>query len=193
MALRPPGHAPHVLDVIGLDASTLRAADVPLWHGLGSLAVERFAGWGRPVTAPADGTVVSSHDGQPDRPRVSFLTGVPRILAINPLRNGKDLGAMAGNHVVVEVDGGFVLLAHLRCGSVVVCDGESVVSGDALGEVGNSGNSLLPHLHVQAMTSSDPFTAQPLPWHVTALESHHHGRWVPGPGVVPLRAPMRSP
>lgn len=193
MAFRPPGHASHVLDVIGLDQQRLRPADVPLWRGFGSLAVERFAGWGQGVVAPTDATVISAHDGEPDRSTVSFARDAPRVLAINPLRDGKNLGAMAGNHVVLEVARGFVLLAHLRRGSVTASEGDAVASGDQLGEVGNSGNSLLPHVHVQVMTSADPFTAAVLPWQITSLDRHLDGTWGATPGPVPLRIPLRSP
>ncbi|WP_051298405.1 M23 family metallopeptidase [Arthrobacter castelli] len=193
MAIRPPGHARHVVDVIGLNARRLRPADVSLWRGMGSLGAERFAGWGQGVIAPTDATVLSAHDGEPDRPTVSFVRDVPKVLVISPLRAGKILSAMAGNHVVLEVAGGFVLLAHLRRGSVVVADGDAVTCGDQLGEVGNSGNSLVPHVHVQAMTSADPFTAAALPWQITALGRYLDGTWGSTPGLVPLRTPMRSP
>lgn len=43
-----------------------------------------------------------------------------------------------------------ILLGHLRQGSVVVSVGQSVVSGTPLGEVGNSGNTTQPHLHIHA-------------------------------------------
>lgn len=193
MAFRPPGHAQHVLDVIGLDEQRLRPADVSLWRGMGSLRAERFTGWHRGVVAPTDAMVVSVHDGEPDRPSISFARDAPKVLVINPLRAGKNLGAMAGNHVVLEVTGGFVLLAHLRRGSVVPTEGDAVTPGDELGKVGNSGNSLVPHLHVQAMTSADPFAAAVLPWQVTALDRYLDGVWRFAPGPVPLRAPIRSP
>lgn len=192
LAFRPPGHAQYVLDVIGLDKRRLRSADVSLWRGIGSIAVERFAGWERDIIAPTDALVLSVHDGEPDRPTVSFVRDVPTVLVISPLLTGKDLGAMAGNHVVLEVAGGFVLLAHLRRGSVVAALGGEVRSGDQLGQVGNSGNSLVPHVHVQAMTSADPFSAAIAPWQVSVLEGHYNGSWETVPGPVPLRVPIRS-
>lgn len=100
---------------------------------------------------------------------------------------------MVGNHVLLEATSGFVLLAHLRRDSVAVAEGDTVTAGDQLGEVGNSGNSLLPHVHVQAMNSADPVTAAVLPWQVTALEQHLDGTWRAAPRLVPLRRPMRSP
>ena len=49
------------------------------------------------------------------------------------------------------------LLAHLRCGSVRVNVGDHVRVGDEVGEVGNSGSSIQPHLHFQVMSSENPF------------------------------------
>lgn len=193
MSFRPPGHGQHVLDMIGLDGRRLRPAEVSLWRGMGSLAVERFAGWRRDIVAPMDARVISAHDGEPDRPTVSLLRDAPRVLVISPLRGGQDLRAMAGNHVILEATGGFVLLAHLRRGSVVPAEGDTVTSGDRLGEIGNSGNSLVPHVHVQTMTSADPFTASVVPWRVTAIDHYLLRIWKSAPGTVPLRTPVRSP
>ena len=75
-------------------------------------------------------------------------------------------GALAGNHVIIQRDGGgYVVLAHLRTGSIRVEDGERVAVGRELGQCGNSGNSTQPHVHVQVMDSPDPFTARGLPLH----------------------------
>lgn len=193
VAYRPPGHAPHVLDVAGVVGDRPRLADVSLWRGLGSIRVERFEGWGRSVVAPSSAIVVTAHDGEPDRPTVSLLRDVPRVLVVGPLRAGRNIAAAAGNHVVLELSEGFVLLAHLRRGSVAVNVGDSVAPGDPLGEVGNSGNSLAPHLHVQAMTSANPFASSVLPWQVNMLHRRTEGRWEPTPGQVPLRVPVCSP
>lgn len=43
------------------------------------------------------------------------------------------------------------LIAHLRPGSVVVAVGDQVKAGQLLGQVGNSGNSIEPHLHIGAV------------------------------------------
>lgn len=59
-----------------------------------------------------------------------------------------------------------VLLAHMREGSVAVRQGQSVQTGQKLGEVGASGNTATPHLHIHAQRpgSTDAlFDANPLP------------------------------
>lgn len=91
-----------------------------------------FVAFGVPVASPVAGRVVSVTDGIDDLG--------PRL-------------PLAGNHVLLEPDGhpGWrVLVAHLRCGSVAVARGDRVGVGQRLGEVGSSGNSTEPHIHVHA-------------------------------------------
>jgi murein DD-endopeptidase MepM/ murein hydrolase activator NlpD len=95
-----------------------------------------YLAFNRRVVAPADGTVVAALDGVRDnRPQVEIE---------NP-------EAPAGNHVLIALGGDrYVLLGHLRRGSVRVEAGQRVRAGQPLGRVGNSGNSSEPHLHVHA-------------------------------------------
>ena len=124
-----------------------------------------FRGFGEPILAPAAGTVVAAHDAEPDHEaRRSQLVLVPYALTqAQRLRAGTS--GIAGNHVVIALgtEGPFVLLAHLRRGSVRVRPGATVGSGDQLGECGNSGNSTQPHVHVQVTDSTLWPTAKGLP------------------------------
>ena len=55
---------------------------------------------------------------------------------------------------------------NMRSGSVKVHRGDYVTTDTKLGEVGNSGNSDEPHLHVHAQRPGqvwDPFIGDPLP------------------------------
>ena len=76
---------------------------------------------------------------------------------------------MAGNFVMLECgDAGefYVVLAHMRSTSVRVHPGDYLTLDVKLGEVGNSGNSDEPHLHVHAQRPGaiwDLFTVDPLP------------------------------
>ena len=49
----------------------------------------------------------------------------------------------------------FVVLAHLRHGTVQVSEGDLVREGDPLALLGNSGNTTMPHLHLQVQTHVD--------------------------------------
>ena len=62
-----------------------------------------------------------------------------------------------------DTGGRYVLLAHLRSGSLRVRAGDRVAVGQELGACGNSGNSTQPHVHVQAMDGPDAHTARGLP------------------------------
>jgi hypothetical protein len=103
---------------------------------------QRSASWhgfGEPVLAPADGTVVGVLDGRPDEP-VGAIGQTPG----------------QGNHVVLEIgDGRYAVLAHLQQGSVRVGEGERVRRGQHIGAIGDSGNSLAPHLHFQVQDRPD--------------------------------------
>ena len=126
---------------------------------------DAFVGFGSPVRAPIDGTVVVVYDGAPDHvARRSIVTAVPYMVGqARRLRTGLD--AIVGNHVVVAVGaaGPFVLLAHLRRGSAAVRPGDRVRAGDRVGACGNSGNSTQPHLHLQVTDTVDWPNARGLP------------------------------
>lgn len=91
--------------------------------------------WDRPVLAPCAGMIVHVESRQEDAP--------PRERSRNPKRP-------FGNYVSIETPRGYVILAHLRAGSVGVRVGERVNAGDLIGRCGNSGNTRGAHLHVHA-------------------------------------------
>jgi hypothetical protein len=158
------------------------------WRAL--LATEppaRFVGFGRPVLAPAAGTVVLVHDGETDHPaRRSLLAGVPYLLSQQRRARG-GAGAIAGNHVVVAVgeDGPFLLLAHLQRGSIQTEPGQHVAEGVVLGRCGNSGNSTEPHVHLQLSDSTDWGRARGLPF---AFRRADGSGWLPRNGETVHRA-----
>lgn len=70
----------------------------------GSSELTDYGCYGVPLLAPTDGRIANAHDGEPDQ--------VPGELSNNFV-------APLGNHVVIELPSGtFLLLAHLRAGSV---------------------------------------------------------------------------
>jgi murein DD-endopeptidase MepM/ murein hydrolase activator NlpD len=137
--------------------------------------VERFFAYGQPILAPAAGRVIGVHDGEPDHDaRRSQLALVPYALT-QPARIRQGPGAIAGNHVIVEIGrDAYVVLAHLRAGSLRVRTGDAVAVGQELGSCGNSGNSTQPHLHIQVMDSPDPFTARGVPMAFRAYRAWRH-------------------
>lgn len=96
--------------------------------------------WDTAVYSPGYGTIERCRDDIPDNP-----------LGVSNFANNW------GNYVIIRLDiGGWVLLAHLKRGSVTVKSGASVNTGDYIGKVGNSGRSPFPHLHMQAQTMPHP-------------------------------------
>jgi murein DD-endopeptidase MepM/ murein hydrolase activator NlpD len=94
-------------------------------------------GFGEPVLAPADGTVVSVSDVHPDAP-------VGNVGVTPP----------TGNHILLDIGGGrYAVLAHLQQGSARVGEGERVRPGQRIAAVGDSGDSLVPHLHFHVQDS----------------------------------------
>lgn len=152
----------YAIDFVPVDANG-RTAPVRLTTLVRGEPADRFPGFGRPVLAPVDGTVVATHDGEEDHHAARGLPSVGYALT-QGRRAARGWVALAGNHVVIRTSrGACVVLCHLRRGSAVVKVGESVRAGRLVGECGNSGNSTEPHLHVQAIDHGDPSRASPVP------------------------------
>lgn len=155
--LNPPGHPQLALDLLATRGSRLpyRGATF-LRHLFWSITVEATYAWRQPVLAPLNGVVVACHDGTPDRERISMIRDLVRLFLFPPTP-GSPFAVYGGNYVILKCGEVYPLLAHLRCGSVRVHVGDAVRAGDQVGEVGNSGSSLQPHLHFQVMNNEHPF------------------------------------
>jgi len=82
-----------------------------------------------------------------------------------------------GNSVVIDLGNGFFAnYAHFQPGSVRVHVGDRVQPGDVLGLVGNSGNSLAPHLHFHVMDGPSPLAAQGLPYLIDSFTVTGRGK-----------------
>jgi murein DD-endopeptidase MepM/ murein hydrolase activator NlpD len=69
---------------------------------------------------------------------------------------GQDTERRLGNHVILRCGEAEIVLAHMRQGSIMVDPGDTVAEGDPLGEVGNSGATSEPHLHIHAQRPAGP-------------------------------------
>ena len=101
------------------------------------------------VLAAADGTVVGARDGMTDR--YSLGRDDPAIA-----------GRECGNGVLLRHPGGWeTQYCHMKNGSIQVATGDKVKSGTPLGQVGLSGSTQFPHLHLSVRLDGrpvDPFT-----------------------------------
>ncbi len=103
--------------------------------------------YGQPVLSPAAGRVVGVLDSMPD-------------VAIGE----SDVIMPHGNHIVLRVaPREFLFLCHLKPGSVRVTKGDSVHQGQSLAQVGNSGNTSEPHLHVHLQDTDEPGFGEGVP------------------------------
>lgn len=138
------------IDVAGVsDASTPPV----LRFGLRSSRPEEYPWFGEPVLAMAGGTVVRVRDRQRDHRARNTWQGLALMVSVEGLaREMVGTSRILGNHVVVAHDDGtYAAYAHLRRGSAAVAEGTRLEVGDQLGEIGNTGNTSMPHLHVQLM------------------------------------------
>jgi len=123
-------------------------------HAGSKEALTSYTIYGRPVFAVAAGTVVEAINDQLDQPPGSYPVGL-------------SLDQIDGNSVILDIGGGnYVLYAHMQRGSVRVKVGESVTRGEVIGLVGNSGNTIAPHLHFQLMSGPQSVASDGLPYEI---------------------------
>jgi murein DD-endopeptidase MepM/ murein hydrolase activator NlpD len=124
--------------------------------------VHSYKIYGAQVFAVANATVVTAVDGLPNQTPGKFPENLP-------------IDEADGNHVVLQLpDGSYALYAHLEPNSVAVTEGQTVTQGQLIGLVGNSGNSIAPHLHFQLTNLPLSLASNGLPYeidayHITAI------------------------
>jgi hypothetical protein len=175
----PPGHPSLAFDFLAVDENkSLYRKGSFLRHLVSFISVEDTLTWSRPVFSPVDGVVVESHDGEEDRIKISFIYDLLSLL-INKPKVSDGFGAFGGNHIMIRADDVFVLLCHLKRGSLRAGEGDTVRVGQQVGEVGNSGSSLQPHLHVQVMSNDQyfPLFANLVPFKFSRGKLKVGGNW----------------
>jgi hypothetical protein len=116
--------------------------------------LESYAIFGQPALAVADAVVASVVDGQPEQTPGKYPTNIP-------------LADADGNCVILDLgDHRYALYAHLQPGSIKVHRGDHVKLGQVLGLVGDSGNSIVPHLHFQVTAGPSSMASNGLPYEI---------------------------
>lgn len=104
-----------------------------------------YYGFGKELYAVADGTVVDARDGNPD---IEITTQKPPV----------NVDTAGGNSVILDIGNKkYACYGHMIKGSIRVKPGDTVVEGQVIGLMGNSGNSDAPHLHFQVVTDTPSF------------------------------------
>lgn len=102
------------------------------WFRFRQTALESDPSFSTPIYSPCEGLVLNVEQKFPD-----VAIGV----------NGR---ADETNFVAVRCDGFGISMVHFKQNSVLVKVGDMVSVGDLIGQMGNSGNSSGPHLHIAA-------------------------------------------
>jgi murein DD-endopeptidase MepM/ murein hydrolase activator NlpD len=97
---------------------------------------EDYHTWDQELYCPMAGTVVKVVNDIPDN--TPFCGTYPYN---------------AGNIVVIQKDVYYLLLGHLKEGSITVTEGQAVTENQIIARAGSSGFSERPHLHMQLMNS----------------------------------------
>ncbi len=146
---RLPGR--YTIDFVKLDdAGRTALGDVDV--------VEKWLGYGADVLAVSDATVAALRDGMPEVPRVSARVKHRQEDA-------------AGNYVSLSLgEGRFAVYEHLKPGSIRVQLRERVRRGDVIAQVGFTGDSTGPHLHLHVGDSALPLAAEGRPFVFSRFE-----------------------
>lgn len=152
-----------------------------------------YPGFGQPVFAAADGTVVHV-ENRALQDRAAFLprdgeTGKERGHRIQKMMmqafQEDARRAVGGNLVTIrhEIDDHveYSSYGHLKAGSLRVKIGDRVSVGQQIAEVGDTGDSPAVHLHFQVNSGADAFATQSVPFQFEGLQ---HAVYPPEPGLM---------
>ena len=103
-------------------------------YDTGSTNLQSYGIYGKNVYAPIKGEIIEVHNGEKDiAPNVDKFT------------------SSLGNYIFMRIDkkGTYLIFAHLKNNSIIVKKGDVVDIGVKIAQVGNSGTTSEPHLHIQ--------------------------------------------
>ena len=173
------------------------------WIGLrfwlaGGIPLKKSSSWKKPIRSPLTGKVIAAKDGWPE-PRRASPIDMARILALGlGLRGGKDklqrdFRMIGGNYLIIEGTKCFAFIAHATTGSIRVSEGDQITAGQHIANVGHTGNSSQPHLHLHLMDGPDLWTANGLPCCFESYEEKLDDKWrLVENGIPDNVTPIRS-
>ena len=120
--------------------------------------LESYTIFGKPVLAVADGLIAAVIDGLPEQTPGKYPTNI-------------SLNEADGNSVILDLgEQRYAMYAHMKTGSIKVHKGEHVTAGQVIGLVGNTGNSVAPHLHFQVNDGPSSLASNGLPYEIRDFE-----------------------
>lgn len=114
------------------------------------------------VISPINATVVQVYDQEDD-----ILPGA------------ENNETMLGNYIYLKIEntGTYLILAHLKKGSIIVEEGQRIKEGTPIARVGNSGSTSEPHLHIhhqrQNPKTTSIFLTEGLPLYFRDVKGSH--------------------
>lgn len=171
--LRPPGHHPFAFDFVkSNDERKKYFPNNKIRYFISYIPADKYYSWEQPVYSPIDGKVIQIGTGWKDNIKTNIWKTITiwynATYKFRPEEtNGKlDIRPNAGNYVMIRANEGYVVfLAHLKNGSIKVKEEQLLKSGDLICNVGNSGNSTAPHLHINLFDQMEnPLQAKVLPF-----------------------------
>lgn len=179
-AVNNPGDPRYAFDFCAMGGTESRIFSIPFLKVLiGQASVFDSHTWSKPVNAPCKGKVIQVSDGWPDRKKLNPVRDIWKALKMSLLKNPStdNLRAFAGNYVVLHSESRYIFMAHFKCNSLNVKMEEQIECGELIARGGNSGNSLIPHVHFQIMDDPDPLEADLLPFQFRQCERWQGEKW----------------
>jgi hypothetical protein len=157
---------------------------------INGLDLDDFFGWGQTVYSPVSGEVLEVENDIEERNPVHILNDYKNTIKVTQefIDTGASAKIITGNYVMIKIsENKYALLAHLKKGSINVVVGQKIKVHDIIGELGHSGNSTMPHLHMQFMNSKDYKVAKGLPFVFESYEVKQGNRWIKIYNSVPRK------
>ena len=157
---------------------------------LKGLPLTDFYGWGKRVYAPIDGEIVKVIDGIEERDPVNICKDIRNTIVVTKDFQEREMGfeRIAGNSVIIKYgEKSYCLLAHMRKGSVRVKEGQRIERNEVIGELGHSGNSTMPHLHMQFMDSLNFNETKGIPFVIREYFLYQNGTWIKKNNSIPTK------
>ncbi len=185
-ALSPPGHHPYALDFVKMDKQKKKyyKKNITSYY-LNNVPSDNYYSWNQPIYSPINGKVYQIGKDVTDHKNTNIWKTI--ILWLNATFkfkpkeiNGKlDIRPNVGNYVMIKSEKGYIVfLAHLKNNSILIKENKWVKTGELIGNIGNSGNSTAPHLHINIFDQmEDPLNAKVLPFVFNKYEIFYKDNW----------------